>query len=109
LIAPSLLWEASGDADDAMHGRKTAQKMQLLCLPATAPLLKLHHSHQTPMDRQERHRHRKEKEREQDKKDEKAFEEATQDSRPPFRPVWLWILGVVLTLAIVYAWTVLIY
>jgi hypothetical protein len=56
------------------------------------------------MDRQEKHQQQKEKEREQQKKVDKAHEDVSQKRRLPMNPVWL-ILGIVLTLLVVYFWT----
>jgi uncharacterized membrane protein len=58
------------------------------------------------MDRREQHREHKEKERQQKNKDEKAYEEAQVKRRLPVNSVWLIVLGIVLTMAIVYTWTV---
>ncbi len=56
------------------------------------------------MDRQEKHQQQKEKERVQQKKVDKAHEDESQKKRLPMNPVWL-ILGIVLTLLVVYFWT----
>ena len=56
------------------------------------------------MDRQEKHQQQNEKEREQQKKVDKAHEDESQKKRLPMNPVWL-ILGIVLTLLVVYFWT----
>jgi hypothetical protein len=56
------------------------------------------------MDQQEKHQQKKEKDREQQKKVDKAYEEESQKNRFPIHPLW-WIVGVVLTLLVVYFWT----
>ena len=48
----------------------------------------------------------KEKEREQKNKEEMAYEDVQQKRRLPVNSVWLIVLGIVLTVAIVYVWTV---
>jgi hypothetical protein len=57
------------------------------------------------MDSQEKHKQRKEKEREEQKKIDKAHEEETQKNRLPLNPFW-WVIGVALTLFVLYVWTV---
>ncbi len=58
------------------------------------------------MDHQEQHRQKKEKKREQKNKEEKVYEEVQEKRRLPINSVWLIVLGIVLTMAIVYVWTV---
>jgi hypothetical protein len=58
------------------------------------------------MDRKEQHRQQKDKAREQKNKQEAAYEDKHEVDRPAFRPVWLLVLGIVLTIAIIYIWTV---
>ncbi len=56
------------------------------------------------MDHREQHRQHKEKEREQKKKQERAYEDKEQKRRLPV-PAWLMVIGVVLTVVAVFAWT----
>lgn len=57
------------------------------------------------MDQQEKRQQKKEKEREEQKKIDKAHEEESQQNRLPIHPVW-WIVGAVLTLVVIYYWTI---
>jgi hypothetical protein len=56
------------------------------------------------MDNQEKHQQKKETEREEQKKVDKAHEEESQKYRLPINPIWM-VLGVALTLLVVYFWT----
>jgi len=56
------------------------------------------------MDYQEKQKQKKEKEREEEKKVDKAHEEESQKNRLPLNPLWM-ILGIGLTLLVIYFWT----
>ncbi len=58
------------------------------------------------MNRQEKHQQEKEKARDEKKKEQKAYEEVSEQRRPPVRAVWLIVVGIVLTLLVIYLWTV---
>ena len=55
------------------------------------------------MDRREQRRQHKEKEREQKKKHDQAYENVVQKRRLPV-PAWLMVVGLALTLIVVYVW-----
>ena len=57
------------------------------------------------MDRREEHQQHKEKERAQKKKDEHAYEEASEKRRLPVNSVVFVVVGVVLTAIVIYVWT----
>ncbi len=58
------------------------------------------------MDHQEKHHQHKEQEHEQEKKEHKAYEQRHEKQNwLPFHPLWLVVVGVVLTGAAVLVWT----
>lgn len=56
------------------------------------------------MNYQEKQKEEKEQAREEEKRADKAHEAAVQKNRLPLNPVWM-ILGVILTLLVIYFWT----
>lgn len=57
------------------------------------------------MDHQEKHRQQKEKAREQKNTAEQVYEDKQQKRRLPVNSIGLIVVGVVLTVAALYAWT----
>ena len=62
------------------------------------------------MDHKEQHHQKKEKEREEEKKEHRVHEQqAEKKGRLPFHPVWLVVVGFVLTGAALLIWTFIIW
>jgi hypothetical protein len=59
------------------------------------------------MNRQEEHRQRKGHERAEKNRAEQAYENQQEQTRTPIRPLWIFVIGAGLTLAIVLSWTML--
>jgi hypothetical protein len=57
------------------------------------------------MDHNAQHHQHKEKERELKKKEEKAYEEASEKNRLPIHPAWVVVVGIALVGMVVYVWT----
>lgn len=57
------------------------------------------------MNRQERRRQHKEKDRREKNEEEKRYEVEREQDRLPVRSVSLFVIGVVLTLAVILTWT----
>ena len=58
------------------------------------------------MDHREKHQQQKEKQREQKKKEDKAYEAQSAKRRLPVNSVALVVIGLILTVLAVYAWTI---
>lgn len=56
------------------------------------------------MNYQDKQKQKKEQSREEQKRADKAHEETMQQNRLPLNPVWM-MLGIVLTLLVIYFWT----
>jgi uncharacterized membrane protein len=57
------------------------------------------------MDHKEQHHQHHQKEREHEKKLQKLHEDEQEKNALPFHPIWLLVVGIVLTLAAVLIWT----
>jgi hypothetical protein len=57
------------------------------------------------MDHKEQHHQHHQKEREEKKKEQKEYEHEQEKKLLPFHPAWLFVAGIVLTLAALLVWT----